>query len=193
MGTSSIELEFVGPFKFSGEGESVFRTSLSNSSGIYIWTIKQQKDNTHLIHYIGETTSFGTRHKEHLVSNLGLDYAILDAEKAERGICKFIWKGLRREKSSKARSKIIDTYIKIHKDVTRYLSVLNIFFAETKIDDHMRIHIKECIGSNLRDNHPECSVLYQDNHRLGVMSKDHGELIITLKEPIRGLDPRIPY
>lgn len=191
---SSIELKFVGPFKFSGEGESVFRSSLAKSSGIYIWTIQQRNDNTHLIHFIGETTSFGTRHTEHLVSILGLDYAILDAAKAKTGVCKFIWKGLRRDKSSKARAKIIDTYLSIHKEVTRYLSVLNIFFAETKIDDHMRIHIEECIGSNLRDNHPESNALYQDENRIGVMTgKDHGELILSSEEPIRGLDPRIPY
>ena len=99
---NSINLEFKGPFTFIGERDSVFKSSFANSSGIYLWTVRQRKDSTHLIHYVGETVSFAKRHKEHLIQILGLNYGIFDAEKAQGGVCEPIWNGLWRDKSSDA-------------------------------------------------------------------------------------------
>jgi hypothetical protein len=82
----------------------------------------------------------------------------------------------------------------VHDDVTRYLAVLSIFFAELKTDDQLRKHIEGCIGWNLRNNHPEMKILYPDDNHIGTMpDKNHGELLITASQSIRGLDSRIPY
>jgi hypothetical protein len=76
----------------------------------------------------------------------------------------------------------------------RYLSIINIFFAELVIDNLMRKHIEGCIGWHIRINHPEAKVLYPDDCHIGTMKeKDNGELLISSTEPIRGLDARILY
>ena len=83
---STITLDFVGPFGFLDGEDSLFRAPCAASAGIYLWTIRQRSDASHLIHYVGETASFAKRHREHLVHILGLDYGIWDAGKAQDGI-----------------------------------------------------------------------------------------------------------
>jgi len=177
-----------------GGDDSVFRSPFAGSSGIYLWTVKQRRDNTHLIHYVGETTSFAKRHREHLIQILGLNYGIFNAEKAQQGICEIVWKGLWRDKTADGPLRQLDAYQKHHKDVMRYISILNIFFAELDVDSRLRKHIEGCIGWNLRNNHPEYKVLYPDDNRVGTMKQNsHGELLISSTECIRGLDSHLLY
>jgi len=191
---NSIDLKFDGPFTFIGEWDSVFQSSLAKSSGIYLWTVRQRNDSTHLIHYVGETVSFVKRHKEHLIQILGLNYGIFDAEKAQVGVCELIWSGLWRDKSSDAPLKLIKAYETIHEEVVHYLSILNIFFAELETASSMRKHIEGCIGWNLRNNHPKSKALYPDDNYVGTMKeKNNGELLISSTERIQGLDSRILY
>jgi hypothetical protein len=191
---NNIDLNFIGPFTFSGVRDSVFQSAFAKSSGIYLWTIKQHNDSTHMIHYVGETASFAKRHKEHLIQILGLNYGIFDAEKAQLGVCELIWNGLWREKSSDAPLKLLEAYKTIHEEVMHYLSIINIFFAELVIGDLMRKHIEGCIGWSLRNNHPEAKALYPDDNHVGTMKKkNNGELLISSTEHIRGLDSCILY
>jgi hypothetical protein len=191
---NNIGLNFLGPFTFTGARDSVFQSAYAKSSGIYLWTIKQHRDNTHMIHYVGETVSFAKRHREHLIQILGLNYGIFNAEKAQRGVCELIWNGLWREKSSDAPLKLIEAYKTIQADVMHYVSIINIFFAELAIDDFMRKHIEGCIGWNLRNNNPEAKALYPDDNHVGTVDKkNNGELLIRATEHIQGLDLRIMY
>ena len=73
-------LNFIGPFKFTDEINSVFKCSYIKSEGIYLWTVKQFEKDYHLIHYIGETKSFVKRQSEHLIQILGLNYGIFAPE-----------------------------------------------------------------------------------------------------------------
>lgn len=99
MKQSTIELNFIGPYTFSKSENYLFDAPCAKSPGIYLWTIRQKADNTHLIHYIGETVSFAKRHKEHLIHILGLNYGIFDPDKAQNGVCELIWPGLWRDKT----------------------------------------------------------------------------------------------
>lgn len=192
--TREIALNFAGPFTFTGGESCVFQAPCAGAAGIYLWTIKQRSDQTHLIHYVGETLSLGKRHREHLIHILGMNYGIFHPDKAQEGVCEVLWPGLWRTKTLDGPSKLIEAYQAIHEQMVRYLSVVNIFFAELNTDDHLRKHIEGCIGWNLRNNHREWKALYPDDNHVGTLPvKDRGELRVSAPEPIRGLDARIPY
>jgi hypothetical protein len=191
---TDINLNFVGPFTFLDGSNCLFRSPLAASSGVYLWTIKQDFDNTHLIHYVGETAAFGKRHKEHLIHILGLNYGIFDPDKARQGVCELLWKGLWRDKTADGPPQQLQAYQRVHQDVVRYLSVLNVFFAELEVEKYLRKHIEGCIGWHLRNNHQEHKALYPDDTRIGTKKeKNRGNLRITMPEVIRGLDAIIPY
>jgi hypothetical protein len=63
---TNLSLAFEDPFSFAEGENGVFHSKFAESPGIYLWTIKQSVDASHLIHYIGETTSLRERHREHL-------------------------------------------------------------------------------------------------------------------------------
>ena len=189
-----IQLHFLGPFTFTTEDASVFECTVALCPGIYLWTIKQNIDGSRLVHYVGETTSLGDRHRQHLTSILGLDYGIFDVDKARHGVCELLWKGLWRDKSPSAPSNQIAAYETIHNQVLRYIAAIDIFFAEFHGEKQLRRHIEGCIGWNLRNNHPDCKILYPDDNQIGTWpDKNSGVLRITSSEPIRGIDPDIPY
>ena len=189
-----IALNFTGPFTFM-EGEMcLFQSVFTASPGIYLWTIKQDSDNAHLIHYAGETISLGKRHREHLIQILGLNYGIFDPDKACQGVSELLWKGLWRDKTAIGPLMQLKAYQGIHEDVLRYISILNVFFAELDIDNKLRKHVEGCIGWHLRNNHPEHKVLYPDDNHVGTRkNKGNGNLKISVPETIRGLDDFIPY
>jgi hypothetical protein len=189
---TNITLNFEGPFTFRG-GKSVFHSPFAASSGIYLWTFRQ-RDDTHLIHYIGETVSLGKRHREHITQILGLNYGIFDTGKAQEGVCQLLWDGLWRDRTPEGPARQIEAYQTVHDDVICYVDALNIFFAEVEADTRLRRHIEGCIGWNLRNIHPKFKALYPDDNRVGTMpNKNHGELLITSSESIRGLDSKISF
>ena len=189
-----ITLNFVGPFSFSSEKKSLFKSECAQSAGIYLWTIKQKNDNSFLIHYVGETTNFSRRHREHLIHILGLNYGIFDPEKAQNGICKLIWPGLWRDKSNEAANKLIKAYEGFRDTVLRYIAIIDIFFAEIHVETQLRKHIEGCIGWNLRNNHPNAKNLYPDDNHIGTKKeKNRGNLIIQTSNHIKGLDSIIAY
>jgi len=129
-----------------------------------------------------------------LINILGLNYGIFDPEKAQIGISELLWKGLWRDKTADGPSRQIEAYQAIQKDVIRYLSILNIFFAEVDADNHLRKHIEGCIGWHLRNNYPEHKALYPDDNHVGARKeKENGILRVTMSEKIRGIDAAIPY
>lgn len=193
----TLNLNFTGPFSFLDRHNSVFTAPCAGAAGVYLWTIEQGADRTHMVHYVGETTSLAKRHRVHLIHILGLNYGIFDPDEAQRGICEPIWQGLWRDKSPDGPHKQIDAYQTIHVSVIKYVSVLNIFFAPVdpvEVDSQLRKHIEGCIGWNLRKNHPADTALYPADNHIGTKSeKNRGELLIAAPETIRGLDERIPY
>ncbi len=191
---TDIILNFAGPFTLV-EGEAcLFKSAFVASPGIYLWTIKQDSDNTHLIHYVGETLSLGKRHREHLIHILGLNYGIFDPDKARQGVSELLWKGLWRDKTAVGPLMQLNAYQEVHESVLRYISILNVFFAELDVDRKLRKHVEGCIGWHLRNNHPEHKVLYPDDNHIGTKKdKGNGNLIISLPETIRGLDGFVSY
>jgi hypothetical protein len=187
-----INLEFLGPYSFLNNEFSVNKSPLFDKGCIYLWTIKQV-NNSHFIHYIGQTCSLAIRQREHLINILGLNYGIWEFDESEIGISKIIWDGLWRIKDKISINNLIEIYEKYNKNIIEYVSKICIFAAEINCDNKLRKHIEGCIGSNLRNKYPEYSVFYPDDCHIGHGKKDNGYIQIICKENILGIDNSIEF
>jgi hypothetical protein len=182
----NIILEFNGPYKFFGQKNPIFVNN-RNLSGIYLWTINT-KDG-YMIHYVGQTTKFFKRQKEHLINILGLNYGILDTEVAKNGEMKLLWQGLWRDKDNTLLDNSLEKeYTILSKQVIEYINIIEIFFAKLDGKNILREHIEGSIGWNLRNNHKEYKKLYPDDNHIGISNKLNCKLFIKCNYNILGLD-----
>ena len=185
----TITLDFYGPFKFVRGDNNLFHSDKIRNEGIYIWTIKDENKGINYVHYVGETTSFGKRQREHLIQITGLNYGIWDSEAAKQGISKMIWKGMWRDKSPDAVAFLLDNYADLSKKVKEYIGVINVYFAPTILDKHLRRHIEGCIGWNFRNKYPDLKTFYPDDNHIGTKANRLGQkIILILPEDIAGID-----
>jgi hypothetical protein len=185
----SITLHFHGPFKFTSGENYLFNSEFAKDEGIYIWTIKDEKNNVNYVHYIGETSSFGKRQREHLLSITGLNYRIIDPFYARQGIEKIVWNGMWRDRSSTAFTTLLENYNEVSKTVIEYIGIINIYFAPTTIETYLRKHIEGCLGYNFRKNYPDLKIFYPDDNRVATKVERLGEkLILVLDDEIAGID-----
>lgn len=185
----TMTLNFYGPFKFTKGDKYLYHTEFVNSEGIYIWTIRDERNGRNLVHYIGETTSFGKRHREHLVEITGLNYRIIDADSAKQGIENRVWNGMWRDKSQDAVASLLDSYDEVSKRVIDYVQLISIHFAPTALESGLRKHVEGCFGWNLRSRYPHLKTFYPDDNFVGRYPKPIGRtLIVNLPEPIAGID-----
>ena len=189
---TSKTLHFSGPYSFRDGDISLFHSPHAKSEGIYLWVIKDRTTNQNYIHYIGETKSFAKRQSEHITHILGLDYMILDAESAVRGVEKVLWKGMWRDRTLGRIEKTLATYDSLSSKVTDYISIVDVYFTPTNLPSDIRKHVEGSIGRNLRDDHPDHTLFYPDDNHIGTKANKLGETItITSDEPILGLDSEI--
>jgi len=185
----SITIDFNGPLKFHKGEYYLYNTDFLNSEGIYIWTIKNEKNGNNYVHYVGETASFGKRQKEHLIQMAGLNYRIIDADFARQGIEKIIWNGLWRDKSTNAVATLLENYNEVANKVIDYIRLINIYFAPTTFEKHIRRHVEGCLGWNLRNKYSNLKTFYPDDNHVGTKADRLGKkLIVNLPEPILGID-----
>lgn len=184
-----VSIHFEGPYTFTEGDRCLFTSNHAKSEGVYLWTFRQKRDDSHLIHYIGETSGFARRQAEHLVFILGLYYGVFDPDEAAEGRCVRVFDGLWRDRSPAGVSKVLAEYKKQQEAVDRYISGLEVFIAPTTLDPQERKNIEGWIGSNLRENHPEAKVLYPDDNRVTKRKAiKHDSIRITCDSVIRGLD-----
>jgi hypothetical protein len=190
VGMENITLEFLGPYKFFGQNDSIFTNTDRNLSGIYLWTINT-KDG-YMIRYVGQTKYFFTRQKAHLINFLGLNYGILDVEAAKNGKRELLWNGLWRDKDNRLLGNDLENeYTVLSKRVIDYINIIEIFFAKLDGQSNLRKHIEGYIGCNLRENHKEFKELYADDFRIGKSTKLNCKLFIKCNYNILGLDKEI--
>jgi hypothetical protein len=184
-----ITLDFFGPYKFTKGDQYLFDSEFAKSEGIYIWTIKDEANGKNFIHYVGETVSFGKRHREHVIQMTGLNYRIIDPDYARQGIEKIIWNGMWRDKSTNAVAALLDNYSEVAKKVVEYITLINIYFAPTTLERHLRRHIEGCLGWNFRNKYPDLKTFYPDDNHIGTKAQRLGlKLIVNLPEAISGID-----
>lgn len=185
-------LQFYGPYSFFKGPNYLFDYEYARSEGIYLWVIKNKKDNVNYIEYVGETTGFAGRQKEHLIHILGLNYRIIDKDAASKGELKIVWNGLWRDKSKEGVGTLLEEYPQISQHILDHISLIDIYFAPTNLDRYLRRHIEGCIGWNLRNKYPQYKTFYPDDNHIGTFPEKLGKIIIIhLPEPILGLDTEL--
>lgn len=187
----SIELHFHGPFTFTPGAQSLFHSPYSAVSCVYLWTIQSERDGLYYIHYVGESTSFAARHREHLIHILGMDYGIFEPTEARNLVQKQIWPGMWRDRSPDGPARLLERYADSAADVLRYVEALTVFVAETNVAGPLRKHIEGSIGQNLRNNHRDKKALYPDDNHVGVGPRIGAQMRLSADAPIAGLDPVI--
>jgi len=183
-----INLHFHGPLTFTPGERSLFHSPLQDAACVYLWTVQSDLDGLYYIHYVGETTGFVARQREHLVHILGMDWGIFDPVEARKGVQKRIWPGLWRDRSQDGPARLLEKYGQSSADVPRYVEALSVFVAGTDVDGRLRKHIEGSIGWNLRSNHKDKSALYPEDNHIGVGRRIGASLLITADAPIAGLD-----
>lgn len=187
-----ISLHFNGPFSFSDSGTSLFHSKHNHDEGIYLWVIKDQNKNINYIHYIGETTRFSRRQREHFTNMLGLSYYVIDPDLAKQGVHKIIWNGMWRDKSNDAVNTTMEHHAALGDQIINYIKSIDVYFAPTKLSSNVRKHVEGCIGRNLRNKHPDATLFYPNDNRVGTMKDNLGQTVsISSDEVIAGLDTDI--
>lgn len=185
----TILLKFYGPYTFTAGSSYLFKSEFAKSEGIYIWTIKDEQHQQNLVHYIGETICFGKRQREHLIQITGLNYRIIDPTMARKGVERIVWDGLWRDRTPEAVARLLDSYEVVSRIVPNYIGLINIYFAPTTLEKHLRRHIEGCIGWNLRKNHPHLKTFYPDDNNVGRQKNLLGlRLMISSPEVIAGIE-----
>jgi hypothetical protein len=115
----------------------------------------------------------------------GLNYRIIDPVSARQGIEKIIWNGMWRDKTADAVASLLDNYGKVSNSVVEYIGLINVYFAPTTFETHLRRHIEGCIGWNLRNSYPDLKTFYPDDNHVGTKAKRLGEKL-TLIPPMSG-------
>jgi len=179
-------LHFYGPFKFTGDEQALAKCPYAFSAGIYLWTVTDGA--SRFIHYVGETTKFLKRHKEHLTSILGLHYGLFRPDAVSARDPQPIYGGMWRDKSDDPLTNAVVNWERHNHGVIAYLESLEIFFAPTSCDTDTRRHLEGSIARNLRDRHPDEAFYYpKDNRTIPRRAKG---ITVSIKSDrqIRGLD-----
>jgi hypothetical protein len=93
-----------------------------------------------IIHYIGETSNFRQRQKEHLSNILGLNYGIWDVADAKNGVSTLVWKGMWRYKGSDAIDATLSEYPELSSKVLEYIRYLDLYFSPADVVSEKRKH-----------------------------------------------------
>lgn len=187
-----ISIHFNGSYSFLDGDRYLFESRFSESAGVYLWVIKDTAHDENYIHYVGETKRLAARHREHLTHFLGMNYCVLDPDLATRGVSKFAYPGMWRDRTSRAAANTLQRYRELSKMVLDYVAIIDIYFAPMDGETKLRKHIEGCIAWNLRNNHPNSftEFYYKDNHT-GRSELSNQKLVISSDQPILGLDAEI--
>ena len=187
-----MNLSFSGPHSFASGDACLFWAAEAMQGGIYLWTIEQNDETGHWIHYIGETYEFGKRHREHLNGILSLQYGICDVEKARKGELEFLYHGGFRNKDLKAATDQLDQWADLQDEILQYLSAISLFIAPLEADNTGRREVEGLIAWDLKKNHAEVAALLPDDIRFWAPKKNVS-LNIRSPEKIAGLGKRIDF
>ena len=71
-------LHFHGPFTFVDHGRGIATCEFTHSAGVYLWVLTD--GTSRYVHYVGQTSSFLSRHRDHLIHILSLNYGLFCAD-----------------------------------------------------------------------------------------------------------------
>lgn len=181
-------LHFHGPFTFVDRGHGIASCRFSLSEGVYLWVLG---DGEHrFIHYVGETTGFLKRHKEHLTNILGAHYGIFRADAVAADDPSPIFGGMWRDRSADPLGATVARWQTLQREVVAYLASIEVYFAPTSLPGELRKHIEGRIARQLTERHPGDARFYPPDNWTRTLPAPLGHtLSITCDVAIRGLDP----
>ena len=183
------ELRFHGPSTFVDHGRGIARSPFAGGAGIYLWT--KTDGRRRFIHYIGETTHFLKRHKEHLTQLLGANYGVFRADSVAADDPAPIFGGMWRDKSADPLTSTVQAWLRLQREIHANVESVEVFFAPTEVSNELRKHIEGCLARQLRQRHPVEARFYPADNRT-IPRRMLGQVIrVTSELPIEGLDPEI--
>jgi hypothetical protein len=183
------ELHFGGPFTFVDHGHGIARSPFAASAGIYLWT---KTDGTRrFIAYVGETTHFLKRHKEHLTQMLGANYGVFRADAIAAGDPAPIFGGMWRDKSADPLTCTVQAWLKLTREIHASVESIEVFFAPTDVSGELRKHIEGCLARQLRQRHPVEARFYPADNRTIPRAMLGQTIRVTSEWPIEGLDSEL--
>jgi hypothetical protein len=183
-------LHFHGPFSFVDHGRQIATCEFARSEGVYLWVLT---DGEHrFIHYVGETTDFLKRHKQHLTNILGANYGIFRADAVAADDPVPIFGGLWRDRSTDPLTATVLRWQTLQHAVVAYLRSIEIYFAPTSLPTETRRHVEGRIARQLSDGHPRQARFYPADNWTGTLPEPLGGTIaVTSDRPILGLDSQL--
>jgi hypothetical protein len=179
-------LHFQGPFTFVDHGRGIASSEFAASEGIYLWV--KSDGQRRYIHYVGETTAFLKRHKEHLTQKLGLNYGVFRADAVAADDPAPIYGGMWRDKSEDPLTRTVQAWLRLQKEILASVESVEVFFAPTTLTNEMRKHVEGCLARQLRQRHPVEARFYPADNRTIPRMMVGQTIHVTSEWPIEGLD-----
>jgi len=189
MNTATEALHFRGPFTFVDHGCGIASSGFETSPGIYLWV--KSDGERRFIHYVGETTNFLKRHKEHLTQMLGANYGVFRADAVAADDPAPIFGGMWRDKSRDPLTRTVQAWLGLQREIHANVESIEVFFAPTALSNGMRKHVEGCLARQLRQRHPEAARFYPADNRTIPRAMQGIRITVTSEVPIEGLDAEI--
>jgi hypothetical protein len=180
-------LHFHGPFTFVDHGRGIAGSPFARSEGVYLWVLRDGE--RRFIHYVGETTVFLKRHKQHLTQILGANYGIFRADAVAANDPTPVYGGMWRMRAEDPLSTTVAHWRAIQGAILAYLESIEVFFAPTSLPDELRKHVEGRIARQLTERHPAAARFYPpDNWTQTLPAPLGARVAVVSTRPIEGLD-----
>jgi hypothetical protein len=183
-------IRFEGPFGLCREhGRFLFEAEISDSAGIYLWTVRHEHEGF-LVHYVGETgASFSQRMKDHMIQTLGGNYRVCDPDLMRQGVEKVLWNGLWRKGTRDKMPEFMELYTELAPVIKKFLEIAEIFFAPLTVDKRTRQRIEGAIANAIKEQPALAGNLLPHDIRYFKRKKDEAPIVVNIEcsENIIGL------
>lgn len=183
-------LHFHGPFSFVDRGHGIARCEFAGCEGLYVWVLSDGR--RRCVHYVGETTRFLKRHREHLTNILGMNYGIFRADAVAADDPVPLFPGMWRMRGGDPLTATIERWESLSRPVLEYLNSIEVFFAPTQLPSELRKHLEGRIARQLTERHPEAARFYPADNWTRTLPAPLGRRVaIASDHAIEGLDREI--
>jgi len=174
--TSKIEvreIEWKGPFSWTGYENQNSLDKIPNTEGIYLWTF-QYKDG-YLVYCAGITKSTQKRFRQHTLEYKSGNYTVFNVSEAEKGKRVEIWHGwsyarTHREEFKERKEEILNA-------VEEQLNSFRVFVAQAP-EKRIRARFEAAIMNNIYDSKEPWAELADRGMALSKRRKDEEPIII---------------
>lgn len=181
--TSKIEvreIEWQGPFSWTGYETKNSLDKMPDTEGIYLWTF-QYKDG-YLVYCAGVTKSTQKRFRQHTLEYKSGNYTVFNVNEAEKGKRVEIWHGwsyarTHREEFTERKEEILNA-------VEEQLKSFRVFIAQVS-DKRERTRFEAAIMHNIYDSKEHWAELADRGMALSKRKKDEAPIVIKNRSNVK--------